>query len=134
MGRRISQNVKALITRLSASERRIGPGGTKKKFRRRAKRVYVKKTDDEKAAAVLKRRTRNIEWNADLQASRLVLREEAENLRNKYGQHGLEYYVRCITHSLTARTKGTQKRNEWNVFQKYRMKQINEGTYHITVT
>ena len=129
MGRKVSKTVKALIDRLSSTERRIGAGGARKKFKRRAKRVYIKKTSDEKAAAALRKRERNSHIQADLQEGRRLLREHAEKMADKHGGHDANYYQRMITHSLTKHTKGTRKTSEWNVFVKQRLKEFKASMY-----
>ena len=125
-----SKVLQSLIERLTKAERRhVGSSG-KKRFRRRAiKKVKVKKTNEEKAAAALRKQKHHIEFKAAVDSARDVLFGEAEKLREQFGVHSREHYVKVITQSLTAKLKGTRKTNNWSVFVKYKTKEMNDGTY-----
>jgi hypothetical protein len=94
----------------------------------RKRRAVLKKTPAEKARLSKKRHSEKTAYHAALDTARNVVMEHAEQLRDTFGRHSVDYYYEEIMQLSRKNKTKREKINLWNVFTRVEAQRVNKGT------
>lgn len=111
--------------RYKSASRKLLTSRVRKVWRSPARRVYIKKTRQEKKAIREKNRERRETYSEALNEAQKLIYDHAVSLHDRFQSHSVEWYIQEIAqHSRV--TKGRRKVNGWNVFLSAEAKRIND--------
>lgn len=114
------------LQRYASARRKLTTALKRQPWRHRAKRRALRRTSTEKQALKAKRREKKEAYSKALEEARAAMWEQAALMRERFGSHTLEYYVREIMQD--ARLNKTRRApSRWNAFLSLEVQRLNQG-------
>lgn len=120
---RSTKKLTNLIARLGL--RKASAPATRIRFRRKQKKTYILKTDQQKTALKSLRCIRRINYQAALLDARSRIKDEAQKLQDCFGGHSVEYYEKAILQHRTG-LKSPRTVSPWNAYLSQEAKHLND--------
>ena len=109
--------------------RKVGTSKVRMPIRRRAKPKKQDRTPADSASAQA-RKARSHTLNAAIDASLAAVWQEAEDLAQRFPEHGAKYYAQLLLQRGKKR-QHKRKLTGWNAFCSKRVREMNAGKYLI---